>query len=57
MHMPEVVSYIKRRLLTDWNDVTFIIGTNPEDYVEIRFTVLTKDAPLGLKAYMNTLVD
>ena len=55
--MPEVVSYIKRRLLTDWNVLTFIIGTNPEDYVEIRFTVLTKDAPLGLKAYMNTLVD
>lgn len=36
-HMPEAVGYIKRRLLADWNDINFIIGTNPDDYVELRF--------------------
>lgn len=52
-----MVGYIKRRVLTDWSDVNFIIGTNPEDYIELRFSVNSIDAPAGLKAYMSTLVD
>ena len=51
------MGYIKRRLLADWTDINFIIGTNPEDYIEVRFTASSMDAPSGLKAYMNTLVD
>jgi len=55
--LPEAVGYIKRRLLADWNDINFIIGTNPDDYIELRFQVQNFDAPAGLKAYMNVLVD
>ena len=55
--MPEAVGYIKRRLLADWNDINFIIGTNPDDYIELRFQASTLDAPAGLKAYMNVLID
>ena len=55
--LPDMVAYIKRRLLTDWCDINFIIGTNPEDYIELRFSLSSLDAPQGLKAYMGTLVD
>ena len=55
--LPEIVGYIKRRLLTDWSDINFIIGTNPEDYIELRFSASSLDAPSGLKAYMSNLVD
>lgn len=51
------MGYIKRRLLADWSDINFIIGTNPEDYIELRFVANNLDAPTGLKAYMNNLVD
>lgn len=56
-HLPEAVAYIKRRLLADWSDINFIIGTNPDDYIELRFQISSVDAPSGLKAYMNVLVD
>ena len=55
--LPEIVGYIKRKLLTDWSDINFIIGTNPEDYIELRFASSSLDAPSGLKAYMSNLVD
>ena len=55
--LPDIVAYIKRRLLADWSDINFIIGTNPEDYIELRFSMSSIDAPSGLKAYMSTLVD
>ena len=55
--LPDIVAYIKRRLLTDWADINFIIGTNPEDYIELRFSLSSLDAPSGLKAYLGTLVD
>ena len=55
--LPEIVGYIKRRLLTDWADINFIIGTNPEDYIELRFATSSLDAPTGLKAYMSNMVD
>ena len=52
-----MVGFIKRNLLTDWSDINFIIGSNPEDYIEIRFDYETVDVPKGLHAYMNTLVN
>ena len=49
---------MKRRLLADWSDINFIIGTNPEDYIELRFLVTEQlDAVKGLQAYMNTMVN
>jgi len=56
-YLPECVAYMKRRLLADWSDINFIIGTNPDDYIELRFLVNDEgDAISGLHAYMNTLV-
>mmetsp|Transcript_16383 Transcript_16383/g.27739 ORF Transcript_16383/g.27739 Transcript_16383/m.27739 type:complete len:187 (-) Transcript_16383:28-588(-) len=55
--LPDMVGYIKRNLLTDWTDINFIIGSNPDDYIEIRFDNESLDAPKGLHAYMNTLVN
>lgn len=52
-----MVGYIKRNLLTDWSDINFIIGSNPEDYIEIRFDNQSIDSENGLKAYMNTLAN
>ena len=52
-----MVGFIKRNLLTDWSDINFIIGSNPEDYIEIRFDYESVDVPKGLHAYMNTLVN
>ena len=57
LDLPDMVGYIKRNLLTDWSDINFIIGTNPEDFIEIRFDNESIDAPRGLHAYMNTLVN
>ena len=55
--LPDIVAYIKRRLLADWSDINFIIGTNPDDYIELRFLVDDLgDAIQGLHAYMNTLI-
>ena len=50
---------MKRRLLADWCDINFIIGTNPEDYNELRFLVTSEgDANgIGLQSYMNTFVN
>ena len=56
-NIPEMVGFIKRNLLTDWSDINFIIGSNPEDYIEIRLDNDSIDAPKGLHAYMNTLVN
>ena len=55
--MPEVVGYIKRNLLSDWSDISFVIGTNPEDLIEIRFEVDSLDSPQGLHTYLNNLVN
>ena len=58
-HLPEAVAYIKRRLLADWSEINFIIGSNPDDYIELRFQLedQSSDARVGLKAYMNVLCD
>jgi hypothetical protein len=44
-------------LLSDWNDVNFVIGTNPNDLVEIKFDMNTVDTLQGLHAYMNTMLN
>ena len=55
--LPDMVGFIKRNLLTDWSDINFIVGSNPEDYIEIRFDYESVDVPKGLHAYMNTLIN
>lgn len=52
-----MVGEIKRNLLADWSDINFIIGTNPEDFIEMRFDLTSLDSPKGLHAYMNNLVN
>lgn len=52
-----MVSYIKRLLLSDWSDINFVIGTNPEEFVEIKFDVSSLDSSKGLHAYMNTMLN
>lgn len=42
--------------MVDWAEVNFIIGTNPESFIEIKFDQKSVDTELGLKAYMNTLI-
>ncbi len=48
---------IKRNLLSDWSDINFVIGTNPEDLIEMRFEVYSLDSPKGLHAYLNNLIN
>lgn len=55
--MKDIVDHLKRLLLSDWNDVNFVIGTNPDDLIEIKFDVDSADTAHGLNAYMNTLMN
>ena len=55
--MKDIVDHLKKLLLSDWNDVNFVIGTNPEDLIEIKFDIETADTAHGLNAYMNTLMN
>ena len=52
----EILEEVKKVLLTDWNDVNFVIGTNPEEMVEIKFENNAKDTAQGLKIYMNNFI-
>jgi len=54
--LPDVVNYIKKVIMIDWAEVNFIIGTNPDSFIEIKFDQKSVDTELGLKAYMNTLI-
>lgn len=42
--------------MIDWAEVNFIIGTNPDSFIEIKFDQKSVDTEHGLKAYMNTLI-
>ena len=42
--------------MIDWAEVNFIIGTNPDSFIEIKFDKKSIDTERGLKAYMNTLI-
>lgn len=41
--MQDIVEVLKKLLLADWNDVNFVIGTNPQDYIEVKFDLGTLD--------------
>ena len=53
--LPDIVIYLKEVIKIDWAEVNFIIGTNPDEFIEIKFE-RSPDADIGLKAYMNTLI-
>lgn len=55
--MEDIVECLKKLLLSDWNDVNFVIGTNPNDQIEIKFDLQTVDTIQGLHAYMNTMLN
>ena len=42
--------------MIDWAEVNFIIGTNPDSFIEIKFDKKSIDTDNGLRAYMNTLI-
>jgi hypothetical protein len=52
----DIVAYIKKTILADWQDINFVIGTNPEEMIEIKFDGKTIDTTKGIHAYMNTLL-
>lgn len=54
--LPDIVNYIKKVIMIDWAEVNFIIGTNPDSFIEVKFDQKSVDTDMGLKAYMNTLV-
>ena len=54
--LPDIVNYIKKVIMIDWAEVNFIIGTNPDSFVEIKFDQRSIDTDLGLRAYMNTML-
>ena len=54
--LPDMVNYLKKIIMIDWAEVNFVIGTNPDSFVEVKFDMKSVDTELGLKAYMNTLV-
>lgn len=40
----DMVTFIKNTILSDWQDVfNFVIGTNPQDMIEIKFDTKTLD--------------
>jgi len=52
----EILEEVKKVLLADWNDINFVIGTNPEEMIEIKFDQQTQDIEKGLEIYMNNLI-
>lgn len=52
----EILEQVKKVLLTDWNDLNFVIGTNPEEMIEIKFNKQANDIDKGLEIYMNNLI-
>jgi len=51
-----MVNYLKKIIMIDWAEVNFVIGTNPDSFVEVKFDMKSLDTEMGLKAYMNTLI-
>ena len=46
--MIEILEEVKKVLLTDWNDINFVIGTNPEEMIEVKFETEVEDTEKGL---------
>ena len=53
--LPDIVIFLKEVIRIDWAEINFIIGTNPKEFIEIKFEK-SPDGELGLKSYMNTLI-
>ena len=53
--LPDIVIYLKEVIRVDWAEINFIIGSNPDELIEIKFE-RSPDADIGLKPYMNTLI-
>eukprot|EP00344_Euplotes_crassus_P006416 CAMPEP_0196995218 /NCGR_PEP_ID=MMETSP1380-20130617/1383_1 /TAXON_ID=5936 /ORGANISM="Euplotes crassus, Strain CT5" /LENGTH=304 /DNA_ID=CAMNT_0042410833 /DNA_START=168 /DNA_END=1080 /DNA_ORIENTATION=+ len=53
--LPDIVIFLKEIIRIDWAEINFIIGTNPEEFIEIKFEN-SPDGELGLKSYMNNLI-
>eukprot|EP00349_Pseudokeronopsis_sp_Brazil_P011378 CAMPEP_0202979638 /NCGR_PEP_ID=MMETSP1396-20130829/85728_1 /ASSEMBLY_ACC=CAM_ASM_000872 /TAXON_ID= /ORGANISM="Pseudokeronopsis sp., Strain Brazil" /LENGTH=95 /DNA_ID=CAMNT_0049719147 /DNA_START=651 /DNA_END=938 /DNA_ORIENTATION=- len=51
-----MVEHLKKIFVSDWHDVNFVIGTNPNEFIEVKFDLKTLDSLQGLHAYMNTLL-
>merc|ERR1712096_324357 len=41
--LKDIVESLKKILLSDWNDVNFVIGTNPNDFIEVKFDTANQD--------------
>lgn len=54
--LPDIVNYVKKIIMIDWAEINFIIGTNPDGFIEVKFDANSEDCEMGLKAYMNTLI-
>lgn len=52
----EILEEVKKVLLTDWNDINFVIGTNPEEMIEVKFDTDVEDTEKGLQIYMNNMI-
>jgi len=53
--LADIVIFLKEVIRIDWAEINFIIGTNPEEFIEIKFEK-SADGELGLKSYMNNLI-
>ena len=54
--LPDMVNYLKKVIMIDWAEVNFVIGTNPDSFIEVKFDTKSIDTEFGLKAYMNTII-
>lgn len=54
--MRDIINVLRLHLTRDWDDAKFIIATNHDDHIEVRFDLDTVDSMNGLIAYMNNLV-
>ena len=55
-NVADIVASIKKMMLADWQDIHFVIGSNPDDNIEIKFDGRSIETTKGLKAYMNNLL-
>ncbi|CAG9325745.1 unnamed protein product [Blepharisma stoltei] len=57
MQIRDMISFIKNKIVVDWEDCMFVIGINSDDMIEIRFEEETIENPKGLHNYMNLLIE
>lgn len=54
--LPKIAEFIKNALYESWDKTSFMIGTTPNDYIEIRIKASTVDSPQALKVFLNNLI-